>query len=601
MTALSLGSEKFSPSGGFAADGIKKLLGSPALSALQTVVRETVQNSWDARGTAGQIRYRIELRTLTATEQATLRDQVFVQTPSSVADLQTYLTSPSPTVLVISDWGTKGLGGPTRADVVPEPHESSDFVNFIRNIGMRRDSVQGGGTYGYGKSSLYSMSAFSTVIVDTLTAAGSGYERRLIACHLGGATDDPVKGKLTGRHWWGEIDTSQSFVEPLRGPAAEELANEIGLPTRSSGQTGTSVMVLNPLLGEALDECLGEIQESLLWFFWPKMLRDNGEQPITFETLLEGQLVPMPSPESFAPVSLFVEAYLALKRRGDDIHEVRSERPARLLGRYAIRRGLKGDRTRLVPSADSIIPGASRHIALMRPVELVVKYLEGTPLAGEEVEWGGVFICSTDREVEQAFADAEPPAHDDWVPDNMPKGPAKTFVRVALRELRDIAHAYAYPVPISPPSDEVQPSLAVASDLLGRLLPSSSAGGRGSNGGGGSRRAWKVSTPRFSGLSLVGNVTQATFDVDVENNAGQPLTVRGLPGYFIDGAVSAENTAADGRIVEITTWADDSGTVLTGDTFVVPPRSSRTWTARVAMPGLGAVGLRLEAELESNS
>ena len=76
----------------------------------------------------------------------------------------------------------------------------------------------------------------------------------------------------------------------------------------------------------------------------------------------------------------------------------------------------------------------------MRPVELVVKYLEGAALPDERLEWGGVFIASSEDDVERAFADSEPPAHDDWVPDSLSVRSAKTFVNVALRELN--SHAF---------------------------------------------------------------------------------------------------------------------------------------------------------------
>ena len=81
----------------------------------------------------------------------------------------------------------------------------------------------------------------------------------------------------------------------------------------------------------------------------------------------------------------------------------------------------------------------------MRPAELVVKYLEGPALPTDSVEYGGVFIC--DEEVEEAFAAAEPPAHDDWIPDNL-TGRDKTFVRVALRRIRDTVNEYAAPAQV---------------------------------------------------------------------------------------------------------------------------------------------------------
>src|SRR5690606_40680361 len=72
-------------------------------------------------------------------------------------------------VLEICDFNSTGLGGPTSADVVSEADEPQDFINFIRNVGMARDTHHGGGTYGYGKTSLYAMSACSTILVDTQT------------------------------------------------------------------------------------------------------------------------------------------------------------------------------------------------------------------------------------------------------------------------------------------------------------------------------------------------------------------------------------------------------------------------------------------------
>ena len=56
---LNLHAECFAAAGGMAADGMKKLLGTPTLSLLETVVRETVQNTWDARLVQTGVGYRI--------------------------------------------------------------------------------------------------------------------------------------------------------------------------------------------------------------------------------------------------------------------------------------------------------------------------------------------------------------------------------------------------------------------------------------------------------------------------------------------------------------------------------------------------------------
>ena len=81
----------------------------------------------------------------------------------------------------------------------------------------------------------------------------------------------------------------------------------------------------------------------------------------------------------------------------------------------------------------------------MRPVELIVKYLEGHPLPDERLEWAGVFVASGEDEVERAFAESEPPAHDDWKPNNLPKGRTKTYVNVALTRLKEAASEMGLP------------------------------------------------------------------------------------------------------------------------------------------------------------
>ena len=68
--------------------------------------------------------------------------------------ITSYFENKSHWVLEISDYGTTGLGGATDPSLVPE-EESTDFVDFMRNIGTPRDTDKGGGTYGYGKSWLY--------------------------------------------------------------------------------------------------------------------------------------------------------------------------------------------------------------------------------------------------------------------------------------------------------------------------------------------------------------------------------------------------------------------------------------------------------------
>jgi hypothetical protein len=260
--------------------------------------------------------------------------------------------------------------------------------------------------------------------------------------------------------------------------------------------------------------------------------------------MVQDEELTIPSPEDFPPLDLFCKAMSAARKGvGTDVRPIACQRPIRKLGNLAIEKGLHSPR-RLLVEADSLFFGTAHHIALMRPVELVVKYLKGTPLPDERFEWAGVFLVDDDDEVERAFAFAEPPAHDDWIPDTLEKGHARTFVNVALRDLDIIASQMgelgtARPEPVSD-----APPLARVAGRLGAALAGVSGDGagtrRGQPGGGGAvgRRA-KVSRPVFSRLSRSDGITLAVFTSDVTQDGARS-------GQFISAkaAIALDGSAA---------------------------------------------------------
>lgn len=548
MTNLALFSEPFAPSGNIAAEGFKKLLGRPAIGLLPMVIREAVQNSMDAslEGMGPEILLRT--RVLSETEYSTLLSKVFQDRPNEPETanlLRTNLDDGPVRVFEICDFHTTGLAGPTRADAPTDGPEDLDFVNFMRNVGAARDTHQGGGTYGYGKTSLYALSACSTILVDSQTTCDGSPVRRVMACHLGAAFNgDTEKGKrrFTGRHWWGVHDGAQG-VDPVEGPDADELAADLGLPQRNSFRTGTTIMILAPHFGESTDVA-GDLLESVLWNFWPRMTQDTArDRKLTVNLTVDGETVRVPPPEEFPPLDLFADA-LKKARSGEGVKEIKSQRPARFLGNLSIRKGLKADRHPVALRSGTSMPQQASHIALMRPVELVVKYLEGDPYPDKRFEWAGVFICSDEDEVERAFAEAEPPAHDDWIPDMLPSGYGKRYVNVALKHLKEAAKTHANPIVNGARREDRGPSLAKTAGLMGRLLDKSSSQGPGrstsSRTAGGTRKKRAISSPRFVGLQLdehLGKV--AVFEADLTNDGGAPdLVVVAEPHLVMDGGAT---------------------------------------------------------------
>lgn len=559
LSPLELHSEPYGSTGNIG-DNFRRLLGAPTLDPLQTVIREAIQNIADAARPGTGPGILIRLRTLADAQRDILRRFILAEVPEepgSSAAISAFRDAEKVVVLEICDFGTVGLGGPTRSDRIPLGTEQTNFIDFLRNIGTARDTEQGGGTYGFGKVALYRASACSTIIVDTLPDGAGPERRRLMACHVGRSFERPENGmrrRFTGRHWWGVRDPGDGVADPVTGAAAAALAGHLGLPERDQGKSGTSIMILGfqPDEGD-LTVTGNRIIETLLWNFWPRMMRSApAKHRFACKVMVEDQELPVPAPEDLAPFDMLCKAMSAARARaGNNVRRIESQRPQKFLGTLAIEKGLRSPRRHLTADEDiRLIPEQIHHIALMRPVELVVKYLEGNPLPDARLEWAGVFIASDEDEVEQAFADSEPPAHDDWVPDNLPKGNAKRYVNIALNRLREIAAEMGME-PVSPrPGDGSGPPLARLAGRLGAVLENVGGEGagrrRGSGGYGGGRpsRA-RASLPVFQRLEAGNAGRIAVFLTEVTQDArrsGSKL-------------VASASVAVEGATLG---WADDA-------------------------------------------
>lgn len=607
--SLSIHSEAYSPTGNLAAEGHRKLLGAPSIDLLQTLVREAVQNCCDAakKNKGPEITFR--LRRLGEVQVTILRDQIFRDLPKperSEAAFRNFLGKDSPWVLEICDFDTIGLAGPTRADRIPPGDEPTDFIDFLRNVGSSRDTPEGGGTYGYGKSSLYLSSRCSTILVDSQTTFLDTPVRRIFACHLGSAHEIESSGVIerrTGRHWWGVRSGSDPVVDPIEGAAGEEIANALGFLPRNPSRPGTSVMILDPFFvdeGNVTPEILmGMIAETLLWYFWPRLMANvDPAKKVNITLQLDGEKFPFPEPEQFPPLDVFSQAMNELRENSSSTTSLESRKYNKPLGRVNIKKGIRSARSNIVPRQHSIIPSVASHLAVMRPVELVVRYFEGDPLPDKRVEWGGVFVADRDREVEKAFAKAEPPAHDDWQSQLMPKGRQQTFVNVAVRKLKEIAKGVAAPSVDHTASGDDGPSLASLSSKLGRFLDESMGQGAGTpgpkkRGSGGSTRRKRFSQPVFHGLEIFDERSTAIFTVDIRNSDGsKKLLLTAHPSLVADGGALA-SSAVDTEGLQVHSWSTDEGDFLgKGDTAEIGQYSG-TLNLRLFIPEDAAITVKL--------
>lgn len=609
MQELKLHSEPYAPTGNIGDSGFKKLLGTPDLDVMQTVIRESIQNSCDAAKIGLGPDILIRLRTLTSSQIDAMRQRILLELPAnpeSRKHLAQFLNSSRPRVLEICDFNTTGLGGPTRADRIPVGEDTTDFIDFLRNVGTSRDTMHGGGTYGFGKVSLYLASQCSTIIVDSLAQKEVMTARRLMGCHLGPSHQEQLPGGLlkrfTGRHWWGEPVIDGDFVDPAFDDRAEVLSRAIGLPERN-GKSGTSIMILDPCVGENDEgEIAGRIVENILFFFWPRMTEDvSPTSKISVRVELNGNSVPVPAPESFPPLDLFTSAIRKIRSGHESVQAIASQRPAKHLGKLAIEKGLRGRRVRLV-SGESVFPAQCAHIAVMRPVELVVKYFEGQPLEHAQLEWGGVFIADDDDEVERAFANSEPPAHDDWQPKILPeKSPERTYVNVAVREIRKAAMSAGDTGQqhIEPGSNK-GPSLTEVSDALGKFLGDNAEGGtsaqrRSSSGGVKSKR--RLSRPFFIGLEEADGQRAAKFGL-MARAGRHPIRVSLEAGLVIDGSFLSASEVDEARRPRLLRIVEQRTMKQLASEFIDIPETGGEYEVLVAIPEDCASSLRVSVETE---
>jgi hypothetical protein len=510
--------EQVPPWGAFAARGLRGVLGRPKQHPLAILVRETAQNSWDARLPESQVRFSIDGIEFASQQLDQLRTEVFAESPPLGLPLADRLAAGNLGALIIRDTNTHGLGGPTRADEARES-EANRYVRLLLDIGVSSRAEVDGGTYGFGRSIAYNVSAVQTVLLYTRTRDQlPDLESRFIVSALGEEYVHDAK-RFTGRHWWGR--QIRDSVEPVVGAQADALAASVGFKPFQNDETGTALMILDPVLRTSEPErAMAFIAESITWNLWPKMVPIRGRPPMLFSVGWNGTDIPVPDPVELQPLPGYVRALEVLRdvtepgftADGIEVIEIRAARPKTTLGWLAVSRfpfrhrhpsvTLTEDNDDEGPSAAATpFEANSSHVVLLRKPELVVSYNQYSALPDTNVEWAGVFLASSEHN--EAFALAEPPTHDSWEPASIDDKSQRSIVNIALREIRRSVNSRYQPV-IAGPGGVGGHSVARIANALGPLfsgVPGSGTGVPSGSGGthpaGGTRRRPQVRIARF--------------------------------------------------------------------------------------------------------
>jgi hypothetical protein len=605
--------------GGLAAEGFYKLLGRPRLDPLTVLVRETAQNSWDARLQNGQpVDFTIQGWELSTAEARALREQVFVRAAEAQGtNLAQELRSSRPLGLYITDRNTKGLGGPVQANQV-DSEGVYDWVDFVLNVGEANTQGHSGGTYGFGKTISYVVSSANAIVIHSRTRVKGRLQTRLIACALG--TKFARRNSwYTGRHWWGE--KLRGDPTPVTGREADRIARLIGMPEFREGETGTNILVVAPDFGgRSPEQAMRFIAESITWHLWPKLARFEGQAAMNIDVSWNGDPLEIPEPKDRPPLHGFATAFDALRQvengstpdtPGLKIDHIRCLKPIADVGVLATIPLVHRDRAAVDDGSDPSDPeaphpaaailGVCHHVALLRTPELVVDYLEGPPLPEGGVEWAGVFRVNDKQD--HHFARSEPPTHDRWNPELLEKSQGRTIVRVGLREI-GVALEDRWGHRTRPEINDPTSTALVAKELA--YLAGASVGrapgkhGEGETGGAPIARRPKLTLLEARPVEMQGDIfgTFARFRLtDVPGSAGSHVTVK--VAAALDGTSADDDLDPQLALIELRVDGADLQVSGHRTEFDIPPAGSHELELLVRRGPETTVLFDLDAEKRS--
>jgi hypothetical protein len=628
-------SERYSSEGGTSGEAVIQNLGRPRMDSATILLREAVQNSWDARldREHGHIEVNIELRTITPDQLGLLTDVVF-QTKPADHPLQNLLQD-GLQVLTIQDKYTTGLNGPIFHEKIAKASQDQprNFIRFVRQIGRGAFNRLGGGTYGFGKSIFYNVSQAGTCLIHTrCTEDGKQSEERLIAQSITRPSEDEQN---TGRHWWGVKE--KKGIAPQMGRTARALARHLGLPQFQADETGTTIAILAPRMGDEVFEgdeskFVQYLAETLVYWCWPRMLPLHARRPaIRFSVRHEGRKVAIPDPEQEPPFKNYTRAFRNLLKvqagAESPVHQARvvpveAARPQARLGYcsmesfYAVPRRtwiaakLEGHplRGQLAQGADASSRGRSHHVALMRFPWQIVNYLTCHTVPLADMEYAGVFLVDGDPlEVEEAFAQAEPPTHDGWVPDVLANRIYKTWVRVAHREVRRIAQEFVqdqYDQTIATTDDPLDAishdlgDLILIQDRMRKRVQRTSKKAQSKDGS----RSGKPGVRLFDEgrLELLGQDRTARFSFELTGVIPEEgIVVRGYPRVVVMGGGKEFEAPAGASKPQIVQWLNPKGKKKgAAESIALTPQddSDGLWTIVISVPDDTLVGVSLQLD-----
>ena len=425
------------------ASGVLKNLNGSKLSLTEIFLRETVQNSFDAR-----IKSKEQKPLLFNMRAFHFNDEQFKKlldllggnnNPFSYysKNVKKYLSKDMLNIEV-SDLNTTGLIGNY------EPTEKvggQNFTNFVYFTGNDKQKDEtSGGSYGFGKAALFAYSKARIIVVYTRIYT-SDYQSRFIVI----SSDERIEDSNSDRCWWGKktsfsIKDRGTYAAPILGSDADALAQAIGMIPFNEDETGTRILVVNagPEEDQLPEDEYGnkktidnifkdDLPKYIVHWYWNSILSSNNK--IQFSLSYENEKINIDDPQTVIPYKQFASAYrfyLQNIKNGRLVENknfkiIKKDRPQVTLGYFTfvntpIMSVAYKDIIEIFKTSEPVV-------AFMRGIGHIV-YYDRIPLNNESIENTCYGIVKTDIKaapngekegaIDKYFRKVENQTHDKW-------------------------------------------------------------------------------------------------------------------------------------------------------------------------------------------
>jgi hypothetical protein len=297
--------------GGMDASAMSKLFRNQETAGVDSLARETLQNSWDAAIT------KEDFRMVFRFEEYSGADKELVVRALGLGELDEYERKVRPMdfgknnalkdyndptkplrMLYVEDYGAHGLRGPIAWK------SKSELFKAIYDIGNSDKNASAGGSYGFGKSAMFVNSRIYCVVA--YSAFARGFARP------GSATEkDDANKRLIGFAWWKghsqgnhEYDGRAMLANgrvPFEDEAADSLATRLKIKPRNPmnrSEQGTTFAIVDHSVNPE------QLMDSLETNWWPAIERHG----LKIEVVVNGKRK-APDPARLADIQPYRRAY----------------------------------------------------------------------------------------------------------------------------------------------------------------------------------------------------------------------------------------------------------------------------------------------------